>query len=182
LSATVAYFDIIKTNVATADPFHPGFTVTTGAVQNRGLEFDIQGQLFPEVKLISSFAYINSKIIADNSGNVGHRFNGVPALGGSLWAVCEPQAEWVRGLALGGGLVARSDVEFDDANTFALPGYTIVNLMARYKFSVANTRLSFQVNANNVLDKVYYVTAGGGIRGSFPGTPRTALGSLTMEF
>jgi iron complex outermembrane receptor protein len=120
LTATVAWFDIIKTNVATPSPdplqAAQGFLVATGAVRNTGVEFDIQGQLTPEWKTIGSFAYINSKIVKDTGvafdaagnpittqGNTGNRFFGVPALGGSLWAVYEPQAEPFKGLSLGVG-------------------------------------------------------------------------------
>lgn len=95
LSATVAWFDIIKTNVTSVDPTNPNFEIATGAVRNTGVEFDIQGQLTPELKIIGSFANINSRIVKDAGvdvngnptiGNTGNRFFGVPALGGSLWA------------------------------------------------------------------------------------------------
>ncbi|HEY8009067.1 MAG TPA: TonB-dependent receptor [Methylocella sp.] len=61
---------------------------------------------------------------------------------GSLWAVYEPQAEPFKGLSLGAGFVARGNAEFDNANTFALPSYTLVNLMAAYKFTMANTKVT----------------------------------------
>lgn len=180
LTSTLAWFDIIKTNIPTpsSDPVlrAQGVQVATGAVKNRGLDFDISGRLTPELKVISSFAYINSKIVEDNNGNVGNRFYGVPTLGGSLWAVYEPYAELFRGLALGAGFVVRSDFEFDNANSFALPGYTTVDLMARYGFSVNSTKLSFQLNVNNLFDKRYYLSGG------TPGTPRTILGAIRVEF
>jgi iron complex outermembrane receptor protein len=185
LTATVAWFDIIKTNVATPSPdpilAAQGVQVATGAVRNTGVEFDIQGQILPELKLIGSFANINSKIIADNGGNVGNRLFAVPANSGSLWAVYEPQDATFKGLALGAGFYAQSDVEVDNANSFALPGYTTLKLMARYKFTVANTKVSFQVNANNLLDKVYYITGGNSFINT-PGAPRSILGSIKIAF
>ncbi len=185
LSATVAWFDIVKTNVATPDP-NPalaalGYAVATGAVRNTGIEFDIQGQLSPEVKIIGSYATIDSKIIKDNNGEVGERFYGVPRNGGSLWAVYSPLAEPVKGLALGAGFIARSNVEVSNPYSFTLPGYATVNLMARYAFTFQQTKLTFQLNVNNLLDKVYYQTGGGTI-GILPGTPRTILGSIRAEF
>lgn len=199
LTATVAWFDITKTNVASPSPdplqAAQGILAATGAVRNTGVEFDFQGQLNPEWKAIGSFAYINSKIIKDTGvafdadgnafttvGNTGNRFYGVPAIGASLWAVYEPQSEPLKGLSLGAGFVTRSDAEFDNANTFALPSYTIVNLMAAYKFAVEHTKVTAQINVNNLLDKLYYLSSGGGILGSQRGTPRTILGSLKVEF
>lgn len=185
LSATVAWFDIVKENVATPDP-NPvlaalGYQVATGAVRNTGIEFDIEGQLSPEVKIIGSYANIDSKIIVDNSGNVGERIFGVPRNSGSLWAVYSPLAEPVRGLALGAGFIARSNVEVSNPYTFTLPGYSTVNLMARYAFTFQQTKLTFQINANNLLDKGYFQT-GGGTLGVQPGAPRTILGSIRAEF
>lgn len=185
LTATVAWFDIVKTNVATPDP-NPvlaalGYQVATGAVRNTGIEFDIQGQLTPEVKIIGSYANIDSKIIVDNSGQAGNRFFGVPRNSGSLWAVYAPLAEPVKGLSLGAGVIARSNVEVDNANSFTLPGYATVNLMARYAFVYQQTKITFQINANNVLNKGYFQTGGGSL-GVQPGTPRTILGSIRAEF
>ncbi len=54
--------------------------------------------------------------------------------------------------------------------------------MAAYKFTMANTKVTAQLNANNLLDKLYYLSSGGGILGSQRGTPRTILGSLKVEF
>jgi iron complex outermembrane receptor protein len=185
LSATVAWFDIVMTNVATPDP-NPilaadGYQVVTGAVRNTGIEFDIQGQLTPEVKIIGSYANIDSKIIADNGGQIGDRLFGVPRNSGSLWVVYSPLAEPVKGLALGAGFRAQSNVAGDNPNTYTLPGYATVNLMARYAFTFQQTKLTFQLNVNNLLDTVYFQT-GGGSTSVFPGTPRTILGSIKAEF
>jgi iron complex outermembrane receptor protein len=184
-TATFAWFDIVKTNVATPSPdpvlAAQGVQVATGAVRNTGVELDFKGQVTPEVKVIGSYAIIDSKIIADNNGNLGHRLFAVPHKSGSLWAVYEPEAEPFKGFAFGAGLYGQSNVEFDNANSFTLPGYITVNLMARYKFTYEKTRLTFQLNVNNLLDKGYFLTAGSG-PGIQRGTPRTFLGSLKMEF
>ena len=82
LMATFAWFDITKTNVPTpsADPVlaAQGIQVATGAVRNRGVDFDVSGQVTPEFKIIGSFAYIDLRITRDNNGNVGHRFTAFP--------------------------------------------------------------------------------------------------------
>jgi iron complex outermembrane receptor protein len=185
LSTTVAWFDITKNNVATpaSDPVLAalGFQVLTGVVRNRGFEFDTSGQLLPEVKVIGSFAYIDSKILQDNSGNVGHRLFGVPAVGGSFWAVYEPLWEPVRGLALGAGFVARGNRYLDNTNTISLASYTTVNLMARHAFTAFNTKCTFQLNVDNLLDKHYFIGNDGNTAVQ-PGVPRTILGALKLEF
>lgn len=59
-----------------------------------------------------------------------------------------------------------------------------MNLMAGYKFTVAGTKITAQLNVNNLLDKVYFLAndAGADFLGSQPGVPRTILGSLKVEF
>jgi iron complex outermembrane receptor protein len=185
LTGTLAYYDIVKTNVP-APSKNPALAAigeyeATGEVENRGLDVDVTGQITPELKAIGSFSYIDSKITKDESGNVGHRFYGVPRFGGSLWAVYEPQFEALRGFAFGAGFFARSSFAYDNANSFSLPGFTTVDLMARYAFEFEKTKVTFQLNVTNLGDETYYtVSSGGG--GAFAGTPRVFRGSMKVEF
>lgn len=190
LTATFAYFDIVKNNIRSplaaggAGAF--GLSEVTGAVRNRGVEFDVQGQVTPELKIIGSYAHIDSKILSaiDRGGLVGNRWYGVPKNSGSLWAVYEPQFDPVRGLALGAGFVARGSVEVDRANSFTLPSYAVVDLMARYTLDYWNKKVSFQFNVGNLLDRTYYFTSGtnGAFGGFIPGAPRNFKGAIKVEF
>lgn len=58
LRATLAYYDLTKTNVATDDNLRPnqGFFVVAGAVLSRGPELDIQGEILPGWNLIATYA------------------------------------------------------------------------------------------------------------------------------
>ncbi|WP_400767088.1 TonB-dependent siderophore receptor [Methylosinus sporium] len=185
LTATAAWFDIVKTNVRS--PVGGiggaiGIARTTGAVENKGVEFDVQGQLLPELKIIGSYANVDSRIISDTrDGRVGNHWWGVPRNAGSLWAVYEPQFEPVRGFAFGAGFVTRGPVEIDEANSFTLPGYTVVDLMSRYSFDYDKKKITFQLNVGNLLDQTYYISSGW--TGNFiPGSPRHFRGSVKVEF
>jgi iron complex outermembrane receptor protein len=46
---------------------------------------------------------------------------------------------------------------------------------------VAGKKLTFQLNANNLLDKNYYMGSNSGYQVGV-GTPRTFLGSVKLEF
>ncbi|BBU60467.1 ferrichrome-iron receptor [Methylosinus sp. C49] len=185
LTTTVSWFDITKTNVATPDPDPAraalGYRVLTGAVRNRGWEADVSGQLLDELKLIANIAYIDSNILKDNSGNVGHRLYGVPKFAGGVWAVYEPRWTLVPGLSFGAGLVSSGAVWADTANTLMLPGYTIANLMARYAFEFEGKKISFQINADNITDVRYYAAAGGA-NSINPAQPRNIMGAIRVEF
>jgi iron complex outermembrane receptor protein len=185
LTATASYFDIIKTNVPS--PVRGGLGVgvsdVTGAVRSTGAEFDIQGQVTDEIKIIGSYANTYARIISELAGDglVGNLWWGVPRNSGSLWAVYEPLFEPVKGLALGAGFVSRGSVQIDRANSFALPGYTTVDLMSRYSFDYDKRKISFQLNVGNLLDVNYY-TSSGYVGGFMAGTPRTFKGALKVEF
>lgn len=185
LTATASWFDLVKTNVRSPLPAGGGsglgISETTGAVRNTGVELDIQGQVFPELKIIGSYANVDSRVIADTAdAKVGNHWYGVPRNSGSLWAVYEPQFEPIRGFAIGAGFFARGAVWVDRNNTFMLPGYTTVDLMSRYSFEYDKKKVTLQLNVSNLTDQTYYVTSGWA--SLLPGAPRTFRGSLKVEF
>ncbi|MGH8472614.1 MAG: TonB-dependent receptor domain-containing protein, partial [Gammaproteobacteria bacterium] len=76
-----------------------------------------------------------------------------------------------------------SQREGENENTFQLPGYTIVNLMAGYQWKAGPSRVTVQFNIENLLDKDYfYSSTGDRIGGAHFGAPRTFLGSVGLEF
>ena len=198
-TGSLAWFTLTKQNVVTpsANPAlaAQGVSSTTGEVRNQGLELDLAGEIWPGVKMIGSYAYIDSKITKDRgldfdtngnpivtTGNQGNRYWGVPRHGGSFWATYEPQEGDLRGLKLGAGVLARSQREGDNQNSYQLPGYVLVNAMTGYSWNIGPSKLSLQLNADNVLDKTYYNPFSGSGRNFVFAAPRTFLGSLQIEW
>ena len=199
---SLAWFDLTKHNIATpsSNPLlaAQGVSSTTGEVNNKGLELDLSGEVYPGLKLIGSYAYINSQITKDvgvdwnnldtagnpaiTIGNQGRRYYGVPKHGGSFWATYELQKGSLRGLKFGAGTVARGQREGDNANSYQIPGYAIFNLMTSYSWKLGPSKLSLQLNADNLLDKTYYNPYSGSSRYFTYATPRTFLGSIRLEF
>lgn len=194
LIGSLAWFDLTKQNLAVSDPdparAAAGFRVPVGEARNRGLEFDFAGELLPGWNILAAYAYIDSKITKDSqfvdgvftSGNRGKRFYAVPRHGGSLWTTYQLQHGVWQGLKFGAGVVSRSLRQGDNENTFQLPSYALVNVTAAYEWKVANTRLIFQLNVDNVLDKKYFTTAGVSSAGIGFGPARTVLGSLRFQW
>ncbi len=193
--ATLSYYDLTKQNVGVPDQINPLFSRTVGELQVRGLELDLQGELLPGWRLIGAYAYTPfAKIIRDQEvfvndednvigtgpGNTGHRFNNVPRHNASLWTTYEIQKGLLRSLKFGGGIIAVSKRQADIENTAQAPGYAVVNLMAAYKYKLGNATLRFQLNAENILDKHYFVSTSG-LR-FMPGTPRSILGSVSIAY
>jgi len=200
LTASLAWFDLTKQGVPVADPdpgrVAAGFVVPLGEARNRGLELDVAGEIGPGWKLIGSYAYSDSEITQDRqaqfdengnvigftSGNQGHRFFGVPRHGASLWTTYELQEATLRRLTFGVGVVARSQSEGDIANEFQIPGYAVVNLMAGYTWKQGPSKVSLQINVDNLLDHDYFLPSAFGQEFVGVGTPRSLLGLIRVEF
>lgn len=122
-------------------------------------------------------------MIGTDSGNTGHRFHDVPVHGGSLWNTYRFQDGELQGLTLGAGLVARGQREGNNQNDFQMPGYALVNLMGGYEFKVGKSKVTVQLNVDNLLDKKYFPSSIGFGRSRIDvGAPRTFLGSVRLEF
>ncbi len=190
LTGTLAWFNLTKQNIATTDPFNPGFSTLTGEARNRGLELDVAGEILPRWQIIGVYSYIDSEITKDREdvfgnpiGNQGNRFFNIPRHGGSLWTTYEIQQGLFKGLKLGAGVVARSEREGDNANSFQLPGYAIGNLLVGYERKVGPSKVTVQLNVENLTDKTYFAGSQN-FRDitTFFGAPRTFLGLVRVEF
>jgi iron complex outermembrane recepter protein len=178
LNITGAYFDITKQNISTPI-FGTRFSRPTGEAQNKGYELDVTGEILPGWNVIGAYSYIDSEITKDPF-NAGNRLANVPKHGGSLWTTYALQDPVFHGLKFGAGVLARGARFGTDANDFTLSGYAIVNLMASYEMKVAGSKLTAQLNIDNILDKEYFES--GRSERQHWGNARTFLGSLKLEF
>ncbi|WP_254786772.1 TonB-dependent receptor [Methylomonas sp. LWB] len=194
LRATLAYYDLTKTNVPTSDPNHPGFSILTGAVRSRGPELDISGEILPGWRVIGTYANTDARIIkTEETGYqaVGTRFWNVPRNTGSVWSTYELQAGTMRGFKLGGGVTVRDGVTACCSfPAFQLPGYATVGLLAAYSIDVGKSKITAQLNVDNLLDNHYtsnlftnYNAPVGFNAGNADfGTPRTFMGSVNIQY
>jgi iron complex outermembrane receptor protein len=100
---------------------------------------------------------------------------------GSLWNTYEFLAGDLRGLKFGAGVVAASQSQGDFANDYQIPGYATVNLLTSYALKVGKSKVTLQLNLDNLLDKTYYSGSNTAYQIAV-GTPRTFLGSVKVEF
>ncbi len=189
LTGTLAWFNLTKQNIATPDPFNPLFSRLTGEARNQGLELDVAGEILPGWQVIGVYSYIDSEITEDAEdefgnpiGNQGNRFFNIPRHGGSLWTTYEIQQGLFKGLKLGAGVVGRSEREGDNENSFQLPGYAIGNVLVGYERKVGPSKVTVQLNVENLTDETYFAGSEGGRTSTHFGAPRTFLGSVRVEF
>ncbi len=172
--STLALYDLTKQNMVI-----PNTSLQIGEARSRGLEWDLGGRLTPHVHLTGSYAYTQAKVLRGE--NEGRQLYGVPRHAGKLFLRYDLQSGGARGLSLGGGLLALGRQQGDSFNTFEIPGYARLDLMAAYKWQAAGTRWTGQLNLQNLGDKTYYQASGARDEIAV-GKPFTVLASLRMEY
>jgi iron complex outermembrane receptor protein len=180
LSATLAYFDITKQNVAVTDPTFPLASIATGEQRSRGVELDVIGEVLPGWNIIAAYAYIDAEVTEDtNSEIVGNRLFNVPKHSASLWTTYEIKRGDLQGLGFGVGFNYVGEREGDLDNSFEVDSYFLTNAAIFYR----RDNWRFSLNFKNLLD-VDYIKAAENNRssGNYPGEPFTVIGSVSVEF
>jgi iron complex outermembrane recepter protein len=195
LSASMAFYDITKTNVPIAVAGAAGaiFSKVAGSVESKGVEFDVTGRVNENWSLIANFSHDDVRVKQGSSFDpadptdlvnenfiAGNRFPGVPANAGNLWVKYDALGDF-KGLSIGGGLNVIGSMQGDNANSFRLPQYTLVNGMISYRFPWEGAKITAQLNINNITNVTYYPTSTSPFN-IVVGAPRAILGSLRVEF
>lgn len=181
LTANLAFFHLEKDNLLTTDP-NTGLSVPLGSARSQGIELDVSGNVTDRLSLIDTYAFTDARLTKTNdlSGGiplVGRRLQNVPEHQGSLWTKYAVTDQF----SVGTGVYLVGERGGDPTESFKLPGYARWDAMAAYRFDVGKTRLTAQLNVNNILDKEYYKSAVTRLRIGL-GEPLTFLGSIRVEF
>ncbi|MEH1845008.1 MAG: TonB-dependent siderophore receptor [Nostoc sp.] len=180
LTATLAAYEITKSNVPTPDPNYPpesGFVIPIGEQRSRGIELDIAGEILPGWNVIASYAYTDAKITQSNDGQQGNQLASVPYNAASLWTTYELQTGNWKGLGFGLGLFYVGSRQGDLANDFKVSSYL------RTDASIFYQRNSWKLGLNfNNLFNVNYIEVSQDRNFINPGAPFTVVGSFSVEF
>jgi iron complex outermembrane recepter protein len=176
LAATLAAYQITKTNILTIDPVDPDFSIPIGEARSRGIEIDLAGEPLPGWNIITSF-FVNESIITrgDENSPVGNRLINAPSTGASLWTTYQIQTGDLKGLGFGAGVFYVGGVEAELPNSFIIPSYVRTDATIFYK----RDKWKIGLNFKNLFDTNYYSNQGGAI---YRGDPFTILGSFSIEF
>ena len=180
LASTIALYQLTKRNIVNYVPDASGFfdTVAIGEARARGLEWDVSGQVTERLSVIGSYAWTQSEVTRD-AGFAGKRLPNVPRHGGSVWARFAPDERW----SFGGGVFAQSGRAGDRGNTFVLPGYARVDLMAAYRFPLGAARAQVQFNVDNAFDRTYFTGSHQHVTDwNQPGAPRTLKATFRLDY
>ncbi|MDB9529320.1 TonB-dependent siderophore receptor [Oscillatoria sp. CS-180] len=177
LSATLAYYQLRRTNVSTQDPANQGFQVQVGEQASDGVELDIAGELAPGWNIIASYAYTDARVLEDNEFPEGLQLTNVPKHSASLWTSYEIQDGDLEGLGFGLGVYFQDDRNGDLRRPFTLPSYVRTDASIFYRRENFRAQLNFQ----NLFDVRYFEGARDQFR-VIPGAPFTIFGSVGWEF
>jgi len=177
LLATLALYQLERTNVVTQGPDSPLSSVQVGEQRSRGLELNVVGEILPGWNIIAGYAYTDAEITDDNQFEEGNRLPNAPEHAASLWTTYEIQQGDLQGLGFGLGLFFQGERAGDLNNTFDLPGYLRADAALFYR----RGDIQIGLNIQNLFDTEYYEGARNDVR-VIPGEPLTVSGTIRWEF
>ncbi|WP_099066289.1 TonB-dependent receptor [Nostoc linckia] len=177
LSATLAFFDLTRTNVSTADPNNEGFTIQVGEQNSKGIELSLAGEIVPGWNIFAGYAYIDARITEDNTFAVGNRLPNTPEHSFNLWTTYEIQQGELQGLGAGIGLFFVGDRAGDLDNTYDVPSYVRTDAAIFYN----RDRFRVALNFKNLFDVDYFESALSSSR-VYYGQPFTVQGTISWQF
>jgi iron complex outermembrane receptor protein len=180
LTGTLAFYRITKENVLTTNPVNTDFSMPAGEVASKGVELDVSGEIYKDLRLALAYAYTDAKVTkGDVTIITGSRFPNVPRQSGSIVLT---KAFTVNGqqATLGGGATYVGDRLGDVAFTsnFKLPAYTTFKLISSWS-PTKNLRLA--LNVDNLFNKRYYASSYQQVWVA-PGQERTITLNLNYKF
>jgi len=194
LTTSLAWFDLTKTNVAVADPLHPNYSITIGQIRSRGAEWDVQGEIGYGWNILANVSYDPTLITVGGpagSGYVqGNPLSGDPRWMANLWTTYQFSQSGLAGWKVGIGTNWRDASPWPGATNagtvLTTPAYWVWSAMAAYERSLGKSKLSFQLNIENLFNAFYfsdlYPVASQNYSFLNYSTPRSFTGSVKVSF
>ncbi len=175
---SAAAYDLTQQNVLTPDPNNSNFSVETGEIRTRGVEFEALGSLDKQINFIAALTFQDPRVTRSNlAGEVGTRPTAIPSQMASLyldktWVVDD---RWSFGL--GGGVRYNGSTDGTDPNTFKVPSQTVFDLNGHVDLD----RWRMQVNGTNITDRTIIAACTRSVACSY-GTGRAVLATLSYRW
>jgi iron complex outermembrane receptor protein len=150
---TLALYHIAKDDILTRDPNDNTRTVQGGKQSSRGVE--LSTMLLPGAhwRVDANMALLKARydeLLENNVSRAGNTPTNVPEKLANIWAYYQ-LGDWSMGA--GARLVGQRYA--DNANTSAMPGYTVYDANIAWR---ANRQTTLRLNARNLGDKLYAST------------------------
>lgn len=151
-----------------------------GEQQNRGVEWNVFGQLGREVRVLGGAAYVRARQTrASTVATQGLDAPGTPRWTANLGA--EWDTPWLPGLTLNARATHTGAQYLDATNTLRIPAWTRWDLGARYALNLAGHPATVRASVENLSDRHYWSGRFGEGFATL-GAPRTFKLSMSMDF
>jgi catecholate siderophore receptor len=177
LSASLAVYQLNRSNAAVADPVVPGQLILLSGDSQRveGVELSLSGKITEQWSIIGSYAYQDAKTVQTvGTTPAGRKLALTPENTAGLWNRYDFSPRWGIGL----GTIYRDDSFASISNAVTVKGYTRFDGAVYFN---ANDNFGVQLNIENLFDKDYYVFANSDSNIT-PGSPRGAYLSMNVKF
>lgn len=174
---TLAFFDLTKSNVLTADfsAVTPLFR-QTGEVHSRGVELEGKVSLARSLDLVSSYTYTDIKVTKSDDVDLGKRPIIIPKHMASGWLNYTTPEGVLRGLGFGVGVRYVGPRFNDMENTNLAPSYFLTDAAIFYQ----RGPMRVAINGFNLFDKEYVGNCSFGF--CYRGAERMVLGSVRLHW
>ncbi|GLS35112.1 TonB dependent/Ligand-Gated channel TonB [Mesorhizobium tianshanense] len=154
--------------------------VEGGEQRSRGLEFNVFGEVTPQLRLLGGLTLLVGELTKTASAETrGNTPVGVPSVQLNLGA--EWDTPFLPGLTLAANVIHTGSQFVDAANTQEIPSWTRLDLGARYLTEINDRPVTFRASVENVFDNDYW--AGVASYGTLAqGAPLTVKLSMTTDF
>ncbi|MBO3275152.1 TonB-dependent receptor [Pseudomonas schmalbachii] len=175
LTTTLAAFEIERPSGAVEN----GRFDQNAEQRNRGLEFNVFGEVAPGVRLLGGASYIQAKLTSTANGTFDDNDAiGVPRkqlnLGGE-WDLAA-----VPGLTLTARTIYAGQQYLDQANELDIPSWVRVDVGARYQTAALGKPVTLRANLDNLFDEDYWGASPFGYL--YLGAGRTLQLSASVDF
>ncbi|NDJ19834.1 TonB-dependent siderophore receptor [Myxacorys almedinensis] len=177
LSATLAFYNLTRSNVLTTDPNDPSFSIQTGEQRSRGIELNLAGEILPGWNIFAGYSYIDARITKDNDLPIGNRLLNAPENSFNLWTTYEIQQGPLQGFGAGVGFFFVGERPGDLNNSFQLPSYFRTDASLFYRQGQFRAAL----NIRNLFNVDYFETSYSDTF-VFPGEPFIVQGTISWQF
>lgn len=176
LNATLAYFHIEKPDVLTPDLDNPGFQVPLGKVTSQGLEASIGGEIYPNLDIYASYAYMDTEVGSNDPGLDGNQLRYAPETTFSFTGRYEVPSGPLAGLGLTAAIQYADERFIDAANTLVAPSFVRVDLGLSYWI---NDKVELGLIVDNLTDEDIFSGIGSNFIDINP--PRTFFGRVRVS-
>lgn len=154
-----------------------------GKDEHDGVEFNVYGEAMRGLRLLGGATWLDARQKTTGAAATdGKRVIGVPRFQATVGA--EWDVPGVSGLALDGRVVHTGSRYADAANTLNVPGWTRLDLGARYLTEIGGKAVTFRARLDNATNRNYWASVGGypGSGYLVVGTPRALGLSASVDF